>query len=154
MQSKTKELIKADFNIKEETLKLLETVEKNITPQFEQINEIAEYNQLKVLKAFQPNKISYAHFGETTGYGYDDMGRDALDKVYADIFGSEAAIVRHNIISGTQAIASCLYAVLRPGDTLLSAVGKPYDTMEEVIGIRGDSDVGSLKDFGVKYEQT
>lgn len=143
------------FDISEKTVRLYQKTEGELAGKFKEIEEIAAYNQLKVLKAFQNNRISYAHFGETTGYGYDDMGRDALDRVYAEILGAEDAMVRHNIVSGTQAISACLFGVLRPGDTLASVVGVPYDTMEEVIGIReGEhSDSGSLKDFGVSYKQ-
>lgn len=143
------------FGISEKTINLYKKTEVELAERFKKIEETASYNQLKVLKAFQNNRISYAHFGETTGYGYDDMGRDALDRVYAEILGAEDAMVRHNIVSGTQAISACLFAVLRPNDTLASVVGTPYDTMEEVIGIReGEhSDSGSLKDFGVSYKQ-
>ncbi len=141
------------FGIRQSTIDLMLETEKELENSFVRVDKMAEINQLKVLKAFQDNRISYAHFGETSGYGYDDMGRDALDRVYADAFGAEDAIVRHNIVSGTQAIASCLYGLLRPGNTMLSVVGAPYDTLEEVIGIRGGEDCGSLKDFGVAYKQ-
>lgn len=143
------------FGISDKTIGLYRESEEALKNRFKEIEDIAAYNQLKVLRAFQNNRISYAHFGETTGYGYDDMGRDALDKVYAEIVGAEDAMVRHNIVSGTQAIAACLFGVLRPGDILASVVGAPYDTMEEVIGIRDGeySDTGSLKDFGVLYRQ-
>ena len=153
MNSKSYNFLAEKFNIKQSTIDLMSEVENELEESFARVDKMAEINQLKVLKAFQDNRISYAHFGETSGYGYDDMGRDALDRVYADAFGAEDAIVRHNIVSGTQAIASCLYGLLRPGDTMLSVVGAPYDTLEEVIGIRGDEDCGSLKDFGVNYKQ-
>ncbi len=142
-----------EFEIKKTTIDRMEDVERVYAPQFKKADDIAAHNQLKVLKAFQDNRVSYAHFGETSGYGYDDLGRDTLDKIYAQVFGAEDAIVRHNIVSGTQAIASCLYGVLRPGDTMASVVGCPYDTMEEVIGLRGEPDCGSLKDFGIAYKQ-
>ncbi len=142
-----------EFHIKENTIRRMEEVEEKFSAQFRRVEEISAFNQLKVLKAFQNNRVSYAHFGETSGYGYDDLGRDTLDNIYAEIFGAEDALVRHHIVSGTQAIASCLYGVLRPGDTMASVVGSPYDTMEEVIGIRGEEDAGSLKDFGVSYCQ-
>lgn len=153
MQNKRYTLLKNTFHISDRTLAIMEEVEVQLAARFAKVEENAEINQLKVLAAFQNNRISYAHLGETTGYGYDDLGRDALDQVYADVFGAEDAMVRHTIVSGTQAIAACLYAVLRPGDTLLSVVGKPYDTMEEVIGIRGDGGMGSLMDFGISYAQ-
>ena len=147
------EYICSTFGVSPKSVRLIEETEKELENQFERIDRIAEYNQLKVLNAFRKNRVSYAHFGETTGYGYDDLGRDTLDKVYADAFGAEDALVRHSIVSGTQAIASCLYGVLRPGDTMLSVAGGPYDTLEEVVGIRGEGDSGSLKDFGVSYAQ-
>ncbi len=142
-----------EFEIKPSTIELMKKKEEELKESFARVDAMAAANQLKVLKAFQKNRISYAHFGETSGYGYDDLGRDTLDKVYADAFGAEDAIVRHHIVSGTQAIATCLYGLLRPGDTMLSVIGAPYDTLEEVIGIRGDADCGSLKDFGVSYKQ-
>ena len=151
MQIDSIEYLKNNFGIKDSILKLYKEVSAELKNRFSEIGETAAYNQAKVLKAFQRNRISYAHFGETTGYGYDDIGRDALDRVYADILGAEDAMVRHNIVSGTQAISACLFAVLRPGDILASVVGRPYDTMEEVIGIRSGEfrDCGSLKDFGI-----
>lgn len=155
MQIDSIEYLKNNFGIKDSILKLYKEVSAELKNRFSEIGETAAYNQAKVLKAFQRNRISYAHFGETTGYGYDDIGRDALDRVYADILGAEDAMVRHNIVSGTQAISACLFAVLRPGDILASVVGRPYDTMEEVIGIRSGEfrDCGSLKDFGIGYRQ-
>ena len=145
--------LQGEFGIASSSIQLMEETEAALADQFDGIDEIAAFNQLKVLKAFQKHRISYAHFGETSGYGYDDLGRDALDQVYAEVFGAEDALVRHHIVSGTQAIASCLYGVLRPGDTMVSVAGRPYDTMEEVIGLRGEPDCGSLKDFGVEYQQ-
>lgn len=155
MQNNSFEYLKEEFGLKDSTIELYKKVNDKVKERFAEIEETSGYNQAKVLKAFQNNRISYAHFGETTGYGYDDIGRDALDKVYAEILGAEDAMVRHNIVSGTQAISACLFGVLRPGDVLASVVGAPYDTMEEVIGIReGDyDDMGSLKDYGVSYRQ-
>lgn len=147
------EILKNSFGISNKAISLMEKAESELVHQFDEIDKISAYNQARVLNAFQNNRISYAHFGETSGYGYDDLGRDTLDKVFAEVFGAEDAIVRHNIVSGTQAIASCLYGVLRPGDTLLSAIGRPYDTLEEVIGIRGEEDAGSLMDFGISYDE-
>lgn len=142
-----------NFGISEKTLALVTEAEKEIKEQFDYIGDICEINQLKVMKAFADNRVSDAHFAAVTGYGYDDLGRDTLDKVYADIMGAEDALVRHNFISGTHTISTALFAVLRPGDTLLSVTGKPYDTLEEVIGIQGGAGNGSLKDFGVDYTQ-
>lgn len=153
MENMTMTMLSNNFGISDKTIQMMQRAEEKLKDAFDRTDKIAAYNQLKVLNAFQKNKISYAHFGETSGYGYDDMGRDTLDRVYADVFRAEDAIVRHNIVSGTQAIASCLYGILRPGDTMISVVGAPYDTLEEVIGIRGDEDCGSLKDFNINYSQ-
>ena len=118
---------------------------------FDAIDEVAEYNQMKVLNAMQECKVSDIHFAATTGYGYNDLGRDTLEEVYAKVFHTEDALVRPQIVSGTHALALALSSQLRPGDELLSPVGKPYDTLEEVIGIR--ESVGSLAEFGITYKQ-
>lgn len=120
---------------------------------FKRVEDIAFSNQKKVMDAFREYKVSDSYFAGTSGYGYDDKGRDMLDKIYARVFEAEDAFVRHNIVSGTQTLAIGLFGLLRPGDTLLSVTGKPYDTLEEVIGIRGERGTGSLKDFGVNYHQ-
>ena len=145
--------IKDNFCISDKTLKLVSEAEESIKEQFKHIENICEINQLRVMKAFADNRVSDSHFVATTGYGYDDLGRDTLDRVYADIMGAEDALVRHNFISGTHTISTALFAVLRPNDILVSITGKPYDTLEEVIGIQGEAGNGSLKDFGVKYVQ-
>ncbi len=119
---------------------------------FKKIDDIAFINQNKVLEAFKEEKISAAHFAGSSGYGYDDLGRDALDRVYARAFGCEAAFVRHNILSGTHALSIMLFSVLRPGDTLLAATGRPYDTLEGVIGIN-KAENGNLREFGVNYRE-
>ena len=145
--------IKDNFGISDKTLKLVSEADESIKEQFKHIENICEINQLRVMKAFADNRVSDSHFVATTGYGYDDLGRDTLDRVYADIMGAEDALVRHNFISGTHTISTALFAVLRPNDILVSITGKPYDTLEEVIGIQGEAGNGSLKDFGVKYVQ-
>ena len=145
--------MKDNFGISDKTLKLVSEAEESIKEQFKHIENICEINQLRVMKAFADNRVSDSHFVATTGYGYDDLGRDTLDRVYADIMGAEDALVRHNFISGTHTISTALFAVLRPNDILVSITGKPYDTLEEVIGIQGEAGNGSLKDFGVKYVQ-
>lgn len=124
---------------------------KELKPRFDAIDEIADCNQMKVIKAMQKNKISPAHFAPSSGYGYNDIGRDTLEQVYADTFHTEAALVRPQITCGTHALALALSANLLPGDELLSPAGGPYDTLEEVIGIR--ESVGSLKEYGVTYRQ-
>lgn len=121
-------------------------------PDFQRIDEITEYNQLKVLSAFIRHGVSESHFVSSTGYGYDDRGRDTLDRVFADVMGAEDALVRHTFACGTHTLAVALYGVLRPGDTMLSATGTPYDTIHSVIGLSGEGQ-GSLKDFGVRYRQ-
>jgi cystathionine beta-lyase family protein involved in aluminum resistance len=132
----------------EKTTKYVIDKIKNI---HDSIDETAQFNQLKVLKAFQNNKVGDHHFHPTTGYGYDDNGRDTLEKVYADVFKAEAAIVRPQIISGTHAISLSLFGVLRPGDELLYITGKPYDTLEKIVGIRGSGE-GSLKEYNISYQ--
>lgn len=139
------------FEIKESVIELSKKVEKEIKPQFEQIEENCERNSLKVLKAFQDNKISEVHFGSTTGYGYDDIGRDTIEKVFAQVLGAEDALVRSQFISGTHALTVALFAFLRPGDTMLSINGKPYDTLDEVIGIVENK--SSLKSYGINFEK-
>ena len=139
------------FGIKESVIELSKKVEKEIKPQFEQIEENCERNSLKVLKALQDNKISEVHFGSTTGYGYDDIGRDTIEKVFAQVLGAEDALVRSQFISGTHALTVALFAFLRPGDTMLSINGKPYDTLDEVIGIVENK--SSLKSYGINFEK-
>ena len=128
-----------------------ETILETLYDRFQKIDEIAEYNQLKVVKAMQDAKVSEACLLGTTGYGYNDLGRDTLEKVYANVFHTEDALVRPQITCGTHALALALMSNLRPGDELLSPVGKPYDTLEEVIGIRESK--GSLKEYGITYRQ-
>ena len=130
----------------------VESVEKRIAPQFSNIAKRVELNQQRVLDAFKEANVQEYHFAASTGYGYDDPGRDALEMAYKQVFGSEAAIVRPYITSGTHAIAACLFGVLRPGDKLVYITGKPYDTLEEVIGLRGKVS-GSLREFGITYEE-
>ena len=128
-----------------------EAVAEELSPRFEKIAKIAEYNQLKVIRAMQENRVSESCLYASSGYGYNDLGRDTLEKVYAAVFGAEDALVRPQIACGTHALAVALSGNLRPGDELLSPVGKPYDTLEEVIGIRPSR--GSLKEYGVTYRQ-
>ena len=123
-----------------------------LTQQFALIDSIAEENTARVLAAFQKHKVADAYFAGTTGYGYDDLGRDMLDKIYADLFGTESALVRIQFVNGTHAIAAALFGALKTGDVLVSAVGAPYDTLLGVIGV-GDKGHGSLKDYGVEYRQ-
>jgi len=140
-----------DFGITPEVYALGEEILKELKPRFEEIDNVAEINQLKVLKAMQDCKVSEACLLGTTGYGYNDIGRDTLEEVYAKVFHTEDALVRPQITCGTHALALALMSNLRPGDELLSPVGKPYDTLEEVIGIRDSK--GSLKEYGISYSQ-
>ncbi len=135
-----------------QVIDLAQSAEEQIKRVIDDILSLREYNQYKVIRALQNNGLSDTHFAGTTGYGYGDRGREILDLVFAEIFKAEDALVRHNIVSGTHALSLCLFGILRPGDELLSATGKPYDTLEEVIGIRGDNR-GALKDFGITYRQ-
>ena len=126
--------------------------EVEIKEQFAHIDAVAEHNTQRVLAAFQSNRVAESYFAGTTGYGYDDLGRDKLDQIYAELFGTEDALVRIGFVNGTHAIAAALFGVMRPGDVLVSAVGAPYDTLLGVIGVT-DKGSGSLKDFGVGYRQ-
>jgi cystathionine beta-lyase family protein involved in aluminum resistance len=128
-----------------------EKIERSLTERFDKIDSVAEYNQMKVIAAMQENRVNATHFASTNGYGYNDDGRDNLERVYAGTFHTQAALVRPQITCGTHALAVALSANLRPGDELLSPVGRPYDTLEEVIGIR--ESIGSLKEYGVTYRQ-
>lgn len=139
------------LTINEEIIKLSVEAEKDCKEEFKKIDELCELNSIKVLKSFNKNHVSEMHFNSTTGYGYNDIGRDTIEKVFADVLGSEDALVRSQFISGTHALTVALFAYLRPNDVMLSITGKPYDTLDEVIGIKDNN--SSLKSFGVKYEQ-
>jgi phosphate acetyltransferase len=128
-------------------------IQKGLKDRFEKIDQTAEYNQMKVIRAMEKQRVSAECFESSTGYGYDDLGREKLEAVYADVFGTEAALVRPQITCGTHALTLALSAILRPGDELLTPVGKPYDTLEGVIGIKDDNPPGSLKEFGISYRQ-
>lgn len=140
------------FKIDDKIRKAAEQAAAMAEPALKQIDETADYNQQKMLAAFIEAGVSESHFSASTGYGYGDRGRDALDQVYAKALGAEDALVRHNFVSGTHAITVALFGVLRPGDTMLSVTGIPYDTLRGVIGLTGDGN-GSLKEFGINYEQ-
>lgn len=142
-----------EFGIKSEILELSKKVEKEIQPQFEKIEQIKELNSLKVLEAFQYCRLSEMHLHSSTGYGIDEIGRNKIEEIYARIFRTEDALVRAQLISGTHALAVTLFGLLRPGDTLLSISGAPYDTLQTIIGISKEKSKSSLKEFGVKYEQ-
>lgn len=140
------------FNIDNRILSASDKALKKVENQFKKIDKITEYNQQKVISAFIKHKVSESHFTTTTGYGYGDRGRETLDKIWADVFGAEDAIVRHNFTCGTHTLATALFGVLRPGDKMLSVIGTPYDTIHSAIGISG-SGMGSLKDFGILYDE-
>lgn len=143
--------IYSSLKISREVIEYCKSIEVKLRSRFDIIDNVAEYNQLKVLKAMQDNRVSDMHFAATTGYGYNDLGRDTLEAVYASVFNTEAALVRPQLISGTHALTIALSGNLRPGDEILSPAGKPYDTLEEVIGIRDTK--GSLKEYGITYKQ-
>ncbi|MBP1968018.1 cystathionine beta-lyase family protein involved in aluminum resistance [Virgibacillus natechei] len=131
---------------------MIKQAEEDCDIEYKKINSIVEKNQKRVLDAFKKNRISDGHFSSTTGYGYDDLGREGLEAVYADVFGGEDSLVRPQLVSGTHAISTALFGLLRPGNELLYITGKPYDTLEEVIGKRGDN-TGSLMDFNITYNE-
>jgi len=137
----------------EKILQLAAQAEKDLAERFAQIDRVAFENTQKVMDAFREHRVSEAMFNPTSGYGYDDRGRDTLDRIWADVMGAEAAFVRQQIVNGTQALTIGLFGLLRPGDVLFSIAGKPYDTLDEVIGNVGEAGNGSLRDFGVSYRQ-
>jgi len=138
----------------QELLTLAKEAEGALDAHFRRIDEISFLNTQRVMNAFREHRVSDSMFQSTSGYGYDDRGREVLEAVFADVFGAECALVRHNIISGTHALSIGLFGILRPGDVMYSVAGKPYDTLEEVIGIAGEAGNGSLRDFGVDYAVT
>lgn len=138
------------MNFSDKTKKIIAKAQEKLTQTFEEVDEVATFNQMKVLEAFQTNNVGQRHFSQTNGYGYDDIGRDTLCKLFAQIFGGEKAIVSPLIVSGTHALTLALYGILRPNNEMLAITGSPYDTLKEVIV---GEDNGSLKDFGIKYNQ-
>ncbi|SCH64610.1 MULTISPECIES: methionine gamma-lyase family protein [unclassified Romboutsia] len=151
MLNETKDLLKGFYGLDNETFELAEEVMKDIEPQFEKLKQIREFNQYKVLKAMQEAHLSDNHFNWTTGYGYNDIGREKVEEIFANVFGAEDALVRPIIVNGTHALSLCVQGIVRPGDEILSVTGAPYDTLQGVIGIREEK--GSLKEFGVTYDQ-
>ena len=145
-----KEMYK-EYGISDQIIELSDQVEKELEPIFKKIDGVCEYNTLKVLKAFQDIHISDMHFGSTTGYGYGDIGREGAEKVFSQVLKAEDSLVRGQFISGTHALTVTLFALLRPGDTLLSITGKPYDTLDEVIGIVDNP--SSLKSYNIHFEK-
>lgn len=139
-------------DIKPEVFRMAEEAEKETHEVFRRIDAIAERNTRKVMEAFQDNRVSDSCFAGTTGYGYDDLGRETLDKIYAQVFGAEAALVRINFVNGTHALTAAMFATVKPGDTILAATGMPYDTLRSAIGISGSCH-GSLKFYGIDYVQ-
>lgn len=139
-------------DIKPEVFRMAEEAEKETHEVFRRIDAIAERNTRKVMEAFQDNRVSDSCFAGTTGYGYDDLGRETLDKIYAQLFGAEAALVRINFVNGTHALTAAMFATVKPGDTILAATGMPYDTLRSAIGISGSCH-GSLKFYGIDYAQ-
>lgn len=149
----TKDLLMKEYKLNDNIFNLFDKALEDIKMQCQELDSIKEFNQLKVINAFQQERISESHFTNSSGYGYGDIGRDTLDAVYARIFNTESALVRPHFVNGTHAITAALFGNLRPGDTMLAVCGKPYDTLDNVIGITDGEDIGSLKNFGVKYKQ-
>ncbi|NEU05087.1 aminotransferase class I/II-fold pyridoxal phosphate-dependent enzyme [Clostridium senegalense] len=149
----TKDFLIKNFNVNQEIIELSQKALEDVKDEFKKLDEIKEYNQMKVLSALQEERISEMHFTNSSGYGYGDIGRDALDRVYAKIFNTEAALVRPHFVNGTHAIGAALFGNLRPNDTMLSVCGSPYDTLHNIIGISGEENIGSLREYGVKYKQ-
>ncbi|MCR5527663.1 MAG: methionine gamma-lyase family protein [Saccharofermentans sp.] len=141
------------YGVSEQTASLAKTADEAVSSVYERIDEVKTYNQLRILEVFRKHKFSEVHFGSTTGYGYDDIGREKLEAMFAEIFGAEAGYVRMQISSGTQAISSMLYGLLRPGDELLSVTGRPYDTLASTIGLTEETYDGSLMNFGITYDE-
>lgn len=152
MEKNTLKYLAEEFKISEKVLELVDQAEQEVEEKFNKLDDITALNQYKVLNAFQKNRVSDMHFAWNTGYGYDDPGREVTEKIFADIFHTEAALVRTQIVNGTHALALTLSGILRPGDKIIYVSGRPYDTLEEVIGVRGEN-MGSLKEYGVKYDQ-
>ncbi len=152
MKRDTSSYLTEHLGIDPRVLTLIRQAEEQVSDIFRELEDRRAYNQYKVLRAFQKHQIADRHFAWNTGYGYDDPGRDALERVYAEIFGAEAALVRPLIVNGTHALTLTLAGILRPGDELIYCTGAPYDTLEEVIGIRGEGK-GSLREFGISYRQ-
>ncbi|MBR7165070.1 MAG: methionine gamma-lyase family protein [Clostridia bacterium] len=147
--NKRKKMLQFDDKL----LSLADQTEADLKEVFGKIDRLAFFNQKKVLEAFREERVSTECFNPTTGYGYDDMGREVLDRIYARVFEAESAFVRHSILSGTHALTLALFGLLRPGDTMLAVTGTPYDTLQSVIGLTGEAGCGSLKDFGIRYEE-
>ena len=141
------------FGISPDLVERASRIEEAVSGEFARMHRIREENQLKVIAAMQRHRVSDTHFSGSTGYGYNDRGREVLEEVYATVFGAEDALVRQQITCGSHALAICLYGLLRPGDELLSGTGRPYDTLDEVIGLRGTPGAGSLAEFGIPYRQ-
>lgn len=153
MLRETEKLMMESYNIKPHVFDLYKKALNDVEEQFKIYDEIREYNQLKVLNAFQEERISDMHFTNSSGYGYDDIGRDTLDKVYARIFNTESALVRPHFVNGTHAIGCALMGNLKTGDTMVCITGAPYDTLHNIIGISGKENIGSLREYGVNYKQ-
>ena len=152
MTSYNEHLIK-DFGIKPEVLELIDKAEAKLKDKFDTLEDICAINQLKVLNAFQENNISDTHFSWNTGYGYDDAGRNAVENVYASIFNTESALVRPNIVNGTHALSTILFGLLKPGEELIYVTGRPYDTLQTVIGINEHEYMGTLTDYSIQYSE-
>ncbi len=153
MIKETEALLKTYYGIDEFLISETKNINEELNETFNVIDEIREFNQYKVLKAMQESRVSDFHFNSSTGYGYGDIGRDTIEKIYASVFKAEKALVRSQIVSGTHALSLVLFGILRPGDELLSVTGEPYDTLKTVIGIDNSNEKGTLKDWGISYKE-
>ena len=151
MLKETEELLLKEYGINEKIFELSKDVDREIQPQFEKIKEIREYNQLKVLNAMQKAHLSDNHFNWTTGYGYNDIGREKVEEIFSNVFHTEDALVRPQIVNGTHALSLTVQGIVRPGDEILSITSAPYDTLQGVVGIRKEK--GDLSEYGVTYKQ-
>ena len=152
MNSQIKDYLKEKYNISKDVIDIVEKAENDLQDRFKEIDDIAEYNQLKVLNAFHEERLASMHFNWESGYGLSDVSKDKMDAIFARVFKSEAAIVRPTIACGTHALASVYFGLLRPGDEIIYCTGTPYDTMKTVIGLENNK-VGNLLEFGIKYKQ-
>lgn len=152
MNKETVNILCKQFDVKEEIINFVNDSEKKIIHKFYEIDRIKEYNQLKIIKAMQSAKLNATHFNWTTGYGYDDVGREKVEEIFSNVFNTEDALVRPTIVSGTHALTLTLFGLLRPNDELLSITGAPYDTLQKVIGTKGSA-IGTLKEFGINYNE-
>ena len=145
----------SEYGIRESVVQMASEAMTTVSSVFAEIEKVREINQLRVLQAFRDARFAEAHLGSTTGYGYDDIGREKIEEMYAQIFGAEAAYVRIQVTCGTQILVACLFGILKPGEEMLAVTGRPYDTLASALGVekKDDTFTGSLLDYGMKYNE-